>query len=60
VHASVVRRLDDPSTTADDALVEEPEAEELADNAGPLTLAIDVLQGDAPDPQAAAAVDTTS
>jgi exoribonuclease-2 len=42
VHASVLRRLDDPGTTADDVVVEEPEGEESATAAGPLTLAIDV------------------
>ncbi len=46
VHASLLRRLDDPTTTADDAVVEEPEGEEAATAAGPLTLAIDVA-GDA-------------
>ncbi len=43
VHASVVARLDDPTTTADDATVDEAETEEVT--SGPLTLAIDV-QGD--------------
>jgi exoribonuclease-2 len=43
VHASVLARLDDPDTTADDAPAEETEADEVS--AGPLTLAIDV-QGD--------------
>jgi exoribonuclease-2 len=46
VHASVVRRLDDPTTSADDAVVEEPEGEEAAGAAGPLTLAIDVAADD--------------
>lgn len=45
VHASVLQRLDDPATQADDATVEDAEIEE-AETAGPLTLAIDV-QGDA-------------
>jgi exoribonuclease-2 len=47
VHANVVSRLDDAATTADDAVVDETEAEEAADSAGPLTLAIDVKDGDA-------------
>ncbi|MBX3619398.1 MAG: RNB domain-containing ribonuclease [Rhizobacter sp.] len=50
VHASVLQRLDDPATTADDAVVEDTDIEEAesAQAAGPLTLAIDV-QGDATD-----------
>jgi len=44
VHASVAARIDDPTTTADDAPVDETEAEEAADSAGPLTLAIDVKE----------------
>ncbi|HUG24622.1 ribonuclease catalytic domain-containing protein [Piscinibacter sp.] len=44
VHASVAARIDDPATTADDAPVDETEAEEAADSAGPLTLAIDVKE----------------
>jgi exoribonuclease-2 len=39
VHASVLTRLDDAGTTADDASVEPDEGE---DTAGPLALAIDV------------------
>jgi exoribonuclease-2 len=46
VHASVVARIDDPATTADDAPVDEAESEEAADSAGPLTLAIDMKDGD--------------
>jgi exoribonuclease-2 len=46
VHASVVSRIDDPATTADDAPVDEAESEEAADSAGPLTLAIDMKDGD--------------
>lgn len=42
VHAALVARLDDPSTPADDAIIEEPEGEEREAVAGPLTLAIDV------------------
>jgi exoribonuclease-2 len=53
VHASLAARLDDPATTADDAVVDETEAEEAAAGAGPLTLAIDV-QGDGAEPEAAA------
>lgn len=43
VQASVQSRLDDPTTEADDAVVEDSELEDVS--AGPLTLAIDV-QGD--------------
>jgi exoribonuclease-2 len=46
VHASVVARIDDPATAADDAPVDEAESEEAADSAGPLTLAIDMKDGD--------------
>ena len=53
LHANVVARLDDPSTTADDAPVDDAEVEEAA--AGPLTLAIDVA-GDGAEPNAADAV----
>lgn len=45
VHASVLQRLDDPATPADDAVIEDAEIEEAS--AGPLTLAIDV-QGETP------------
>ncbi len=48
VHASVLQRLDDPASPADDAVVEDAEIEEAEETAGPLTLAIDV-QGDATD-----------
>lgn len=48
LHASLVSRIDDPATTADDAPVDETEAEEATESAGPLTLAIDVAaDGDA-------------
>ncbi|MGY4827861.1 ribonuclease catalytic domain-containing protein [Sphaerotilaceae bacterium SBD11-9] len=40
LHASLLARLDDPTTSADDAVVEDAEIEEAS--AGPLTLAIDV------------------
>jgi exoribonuclease-2 len=56
VHAGVVARLDDATTTADDAVIEEPEAEEGADSAGPLTLAIEVKDEDT-EPAAAPAAD---
>jgi exoribonuclease-2 len=39
VHASVLQRLDDPSTAADDAVIDDSEDQAAA---GPLTLAIDV------------------
>jgi exoribonuclease-2 len=44
VHASLVKRIDDPATTADDAVLDDP-AEDTVDVAGPLTLAIDVQEG---------------
>jgi exoribonuclease-2 len=58
VHANVATRLDDASSAADDAPVDEAEAEaeDAADSAGPLTLAIDVKDGDA-EPAAAPATD---
>ena len=49
VHASVLSRIDDPDTTADDAVVEDAEAENEDVAAGPLTLAIDVAADDADD-----------
>ncbi|HEX6708180.1 MAG TPA: RNB domain-containing ribonuclease [Albitalea sp.] len=55
-HANVIARLDDAARSADDAVVDESEAEEAADSAGPLTLAIDVKDGDA-EPVAAPAGD---
>jgi exoribonuclease-2 len=42
LHASVLQRIDDPATAADDAPVDETEAEEAT--AGALTLAIDVAE----------------
>ena len=42
LHASVLARIDDPTTTADDVPVDETEAEDEPPSAGPLTLAIDV------------------
>lgn len=46
LHANVIARLDDPTTSADDAAVDETDVEEAAESAGPLTLAIDVKDGD--------------
>ena len=56
LHASLVSRIDDPATTADDAPVDEADAdaEEAAESAGPLTLAIDV-NGDGETPAEAGA-----
>jgi exoribonuclease-2 len=54
VHASMMARLDDPSTTADDAAADTTEVDEAADSAGPLTLSIDLQDGE-PEPAAAAA-----
>jgi exoribonuclease II len=52
VHANVIARLDDAPTAEADS-----DADDLADNAGPLTLAIDVAgdnaESDAPAPEAA-------
>jgi exoribonuclease-2 len=42
VHASLVARLDDASTTADDALVDDSDEAEAEQAAAPLALAIDV------------------
>lgn len=57
VHASVLSRIDDPDTSADDAVIEDAEVENDSDSedvaAGPLTLAIDVA-GDAGDEEAPA------
>jgi exoribonuclease II len=47
LHANLVARLDDPSTSSDDATVDEADVEEAAEGAGPLTLAIDVHDGEA-------------
>jgi exoribonuclease-2 len=58
VHASVLSRIDDPDTTADDAVVEDAEAENEDVAAGPLTLAIDVAADDADDAPADAAATT--
>lgn len=53
VHASVLARIDDPASSSDDAPVDEAEAEEATDAAGPLTLAIDLKDADAEDGSAA-------
>lgn len=50
VFANLAARLDDPATSADDAVVDESEIEDAAASAGPLTLAIDV-QGEAGEPE---------
>ncbi len=42
LHASVVARIDDPATEADDAVEPDEAADDGADAAGPLTLAIDL------------------
>jgi exoribonuclease-2 len=55
LHAALVTRIDDPTTTADDAVIDEAEEAE-APAAGPLTLAIDV-QDDGAAPAAAAPTD---
>lgn len=57
LHANVATRLDDPGTKADDAPVDEGDAEEDAQAAAPLALAIDVQDtgDDAPAPQPAVA-----
>jgi exoribonuclease-2 len=58
VFANLATRLDDPTTSADDAVVDEVDADEAAASAGPLTLAIDVQdgggEGEAATPAAAA------
>ncbi|TAK79703.1 MAG: RNB domain-containing ribonuclease [Aquabacterium sp.] len=54
VHASVVARIDDPATTADDAPVDESEDADAAEAAAPLALAIDLSDADA-EPAAGAA-----
>jgi exoribonuclease-2 len=41
IHASVVARLDDPATIADDVPLSDVELDEATESAGPLTLAID-------------------
>ena len=57
IQASVLARLDDPSTTADDAVLTDADLEEAAESAGPLTLAIDV-QGDGAESDTSATADT--
>ena len=46
-HATLVTRLDDPATPADDAAVDADEAEDAAEAAAPLALAIDVSDAEA-------------
>ncbi|MBA3596768.1 MAG: RNB domain-containing ribonuclease [Methylibium sp.] len=46
LHASLLARLDDPATNADDARVETDEAEDAVEDAAPLALAIDLQDGD--------------
>ncbi|MBA3626004.1 MAG: RNB domain-containing ribonuclease [Methylibium sp.] len=56
LHASLMARLDDPGTSADDARVETDEAEDAVEDAAPLALAIDLQDGDnagEPAPQSA-------
>ncbi|RZL11551.1 MAG: RNB domain-containing ribonuclease [Rubrivivax sp.] len=57
VHASVIARLDAPAPggAADQGEPEGEDADEVLDNAGPLTLAIDVTDADAPAEGSAAA-----
>jgi exoribonuclease-2 len=57
VHASVIARLDE-ATPSDQGEAQSSDAEgddEVLDNAGPLTLAIDVTDADAPAGEAPAA-----
>jgi exoribonuclease-2 len=42
LHASLAARLDDPGSAADNALIDSEDAEEAAEQAAPLALAIDV------------------
>ena len=48
-HAGLVARLDDPATPSDDAEVDAGEADEAAEAAAPLALAIDLDDGGAGD-----------
>jgi exoribonuclease II len=57
IRASVVARLDDPSTPANDAVLSDTDLDEAADSAGPLTLAIDV-QADGTESETSATADT--
>jgi exoribonuclease-2 len=52
LHAKLAARLDDPTTSADDAVIEENDADDASASAGPLTLAIDVA-ADGAEPQTA-------
>ncbi len=47
VHATLLARLDDPATAADDAPVDEADAEDATEGAGPITLAIDLKDAEA-------------
>ncbi|HEX6362330.1 MAG TPA: RNB domain-containing ribonuclease [Albitalea sp.] len=47
VHATLMARLDDAATPADDAIVDDSDVEEAEESAGPLTLAIDVRDDEA-------------
>ena len=47
VHATLLARLDDPATAADDAPVDEADVEEATEGAGPITLAIDLKDAEA-------------
>ncbi|MEI7465062.1 MAG: ribonuclease catalytic domain-containing protein [Burkholderiales bacterium] len=57
LHANVIARIDDPATDADDAPDIEDPADDSAESAGPLTLAID-MQDAAVDGGAAAVAET--
>ena len=48
LHASLLTRLDDTATSADDAAVDVDEADEAVQDGAPLALAIDLRDGDNP------------
>lgn len=58
IHASVVSRIDDPSTDSDDAVIDDSDEAEAAQAAAPLTMAIDLNDADVGSP-AAAPTDTS-
>ncbi len=58
LHANVIARIDDPATAADDAPEIEDPADDSAESAGPLTLAID-MQDAAADGGAVAVAETS-
>ncbi len=60
IGGTVSVRLDDPTTTADDAVIDEDTEDSAAEAAAPLTLAIDVQDADTPEPGDAAAVATAA